>query len=109
MHVEDLKFWHWTIIGLLAGLIFGGVKYSQGAWFDVEGLETLDQPTFDSEVAGLETRVFRRDRQLLQAYHADQPLLKDLVVHPPFAGEPTHSYWVTGKFYRIFQDHKKLG
>lgn len=109
MHIEDLKFWHWTIIGLLAGLIFGGVKLWQGAWFDVEGLETMDQPSFDRQIAGLQTSLFRRDRQLIDIYHADQPMLKNLVVHPPVEGEPTHSYWVTGKYYRIFQEAEKPG
>ena len=108
MHLEDLKFWHWTVIGLLAGLLFGYVKLSQGPWFDKEGLETLDQPTFDREFAGLQTG-FRRDRNLILTYHGNEPMLKDLVVHTPVPDEPTHSYWITGEYCRIYEDNKKTG
>ncbi len=108
MHLEDLKFWHWTIIGLLAGALFGAVKLSQGPWFDKEGIETLDQPTFDLEAAGSQAGL-RRDRQLVQRYNGDEPLLRNLVVHAPVMGEPTHSYWVTGEYHRIYEDHKKPG
>jgi hypothetical protein len=109
MHLENVKFWHWTIIGLLVGVLFGGVKLSQGPWFDVEGLETLDQPTFDREVAGMQSTIPRHDRQLIQQHHAGEPMLKDLVVHGEVSGEPTHSYWVTGRFFRISVDHQKQG
>jgi hypothetical protein len=108
MHLEDLKFWHWTIIGLLAGLLFGAVKLSQGPWFDKEGIETLDQPTFELEAAGAQTG-FRRDRNLVQRYNGNLPMLRDLVVHAPVPGEPTHSYWVTGEIHRIYEDHQKPG
>jgi hypothetical protein len=108
MHLENLKFWHWTIIGILAGVLFGGVKLTQGPWFDVEGLETMDQPTFDREVAGLLVGN-RSDRRLIQAFHENQPMLKNLVIHPPVDGEPTHSYWITGKYYRVYEDNAKPG
>ena len=108
MHLENLRFWHWTIIGLLAGALFGGDKLTQGAWFDIEGLETMDQPTFDHEIAGMIV-ANRSDRRLIQAYHADQPMLKNLVIHPPVEDEPTHSYWITGKYYRVYVDNVKPG
>ena len=108
MHLENLKFWHWAIIGILAGALFGGVKLTQGPWFDVEGLETMDQPTFDREIAGMLVGN-RSDRRLIQAYHADQPMLKNLVIHPPVEDEPTHSYWITGMYYRVYEDNVKPG
>ncbi len=40
-----------------------------------------------------------------QRYHHGQPLIKDLVVHPPVAGGPPRSYWVTGKMYEVDLQH----
>src|SRR5665213_2205410 len=97
MHIEDLKAWHWVILGLLAGFAFGGAKLMGGPWFDTDNLTTLDNGSFESEVAG--RIAYAQYPQLIERHHKGQPLIKNLVVHPPFAGEPSGSYWITGKIY----------
>src|SRR5688500_16979942 len=47
MHVEDLKRWHWIVIGLLVGLVFGYVQSEFGAdGYRAEG-GTMSQSTFE--------------------------------------------------------------
>ena len=82
MQIEDFKTWHWVLIGLLVGVLFGGVRLAQGPWYDMEGLETADQGQFEREAAG-DGSAKRRDARLIETYHAGLPLLKNVVVHPP--------------------------
>ena len=104
MQIEDFKAWHWVVVGLFVGVVFSGVLTWAGPWFDTDSLDTIDPATFEHAVTG---RLLRRgDPRLLKAFHDGQPVIKDLVVHPPFKGEPTGRYWVTGKLYAIYPTYK---
>lgn len=99
MHIEDLRAWHWIIIGLLAGLLFGLVRREAGPWYDDDSLLTLESGNLEMLVNGQPApSPFNR---LVRAFHRNEPVVKNLVVHPPVAGEPTGSEWVTGKMYQI--------
>jgi hypothetical protein len=106
MQIEDIKTWQWTVIGLLIGLLFGGVLLWKGPWFDAENLDTTDQGTFERQLIGLPPH--RPVADLIERFHKNLPLIKDLTVHPPLAGDSTKTYWVTGKSYTIVRERKNL-
>lgn len=106
MQIEDIKAWQWTIIGLLIGLLFGGVLLWKGPWFDAEHLDTTDQGTFERQLIGMPAR--RPMAALIEHFHPNLPLVKEVVVHPPVAGDSSKTYWITGKSYTIVRERKNL-
>ncbi len=100
MELENLRAWHWMVIGVLAGLLYGAVKQYQGPWYDTDNLSTMDQPSFEREIAGQPSNRHLNARLTAQ-YLPDQPLVKDLVVHPPLPGDTRGANWVTGKMVNV--------
>jgi hypothetical protein len=95
MHIEDLKFWHWVVLGLVVGALFSGVKLWQGP-FDGSKFDSIEQRRFERGLVGVVEgpSVTRADTVSYLEKHPDTPVLKNIVVHPPAAGDDT--YWVTG-------------
>src|SRR6476646_7712817 len=102
MHFEDFRTWHWMIIGLLVGALFGGVKLWQGPWFNSDQIDSMDQLRFEHALIGKPDGGTKQTAQF-NSYLTGKQLLKDVVVHPPMAGEPTGAYWVTGKICSMQQ------
>src|SRR5437763_16797796 len=103
MHFEDFKTWHWMLIGLIAGALFSGVKLWTGPWYANDDLTLMDQLRFErgltGEPAGGPSRFIKRTALVRK----DEPILKDLVVHPPLPDSPDKAYWVTGKVCEVDQ------
>lgn len=97
MHIEDLKTWHWVILGIIVGALFSGVKLWQGPWFDSADVDSIEQLRFEKGLVGVLAGGSSRDASLTGRYHGDQPVFKDIVVHPPVATDRARTYWVTGK------------
>lgn len=103
MHIEDLKTWHWVILGLVAGALFSGVKLWQGPWFENSPVDTIDQRSFENGLLAVNSP------RLTAQYRGDEPVLKDVVVHPPIAGDRARTYWVTGKACTVAMGPKEPG
>jgi hypothetical protein len=108
MQIEDVKTWMWMVAGALAGLVFSAVLTWSGPWFDAESMDTVDAATFEHALLG---RLIRHaEPALAEKYHKGQPLVRNLVVHPPIYNSTTPTrYWVTGELYSIrpqFKDPK---
>src|SRR5687768_11112117 len=76
MRIEDLKRWHWAIIGVALGVT---VSLVRGAGGDEEALaprSTLDSSTFE--------------QQLLRKSRSGKPLIKDIRVYRM----PDGNYWL---------------
>src|SRR6478736_4217111 len=97
MHIEDLKVWHWVILGLVVGALFSGVKLWQGPWFDSTDIDSIEQVRFEKGLVGVLAGGSSVHGNLTAQYHKYQPILKDIVVHPPLPGDTVQRYWVTGK------------
>jgi hypothetical protein len=108
MQIEDFKTWHWVAIGLVVGLLYSAVLTMAGPWFDAESLDTIDLASFEHGAVGQLTHHDGPDPRLLEQFHAGQPVMADLVVHPPLRNDPQH-YWVTGKLYSIKPEPKGAG
>jgi hypothetical protein len=99
MQIEDFKTWHWVAIGLIAGLAFSLVLVMSGPPFATQELDTIDASTFEHALLG---RLLRpRAQSLVAQYHKGQPLMRDVIVHPPLRGADPHQFWVTGQLYAI--------
>ena len=101
MQIEDLKAWQWVVVGAVVGLMFSASLAAVGPWFDSNQLDTIDLTAFERVLAGLPAET--HDNPFLVAkYHPGQPVVRDVVVHPPFAGDPTPGRtWVTGQVYSV--------
>jgi hypothetical protein len=101
MHFEDFRTWHWMLIGLIAGALFSGVKMWSGPSYSGDNITDMEQLRFErgliGEPAGGQGRFIRLTTQQL----AGQPILRNVVVHPPIAGERSNSYWVTGQVCEV--------
>jgi hypothetical protein len=87
----------WAAIGLSAGLLFGEVRRWAGPWYDSGQVDTLDAAGFERLV--LERGDYAHDKQL-RTYHAGEPAVRALVVHPPTDADPLAT-WVTGEQYAV--------
>jgi hypothetical protein len=99
MRIEELRAWHWVLIGLFVGLMFGVAHRAAGHWFDTDDLPTLSPIILEQLVIGRPAP--SPLRRFIPAAQQQQPMVKNLVVHPPVAGDPSASNWVTGKMYEI--------
>jgi len=106
MHIEDLKVWHWVILGLVVGALFSGVKLWQGPWFDSTDIDSIEQVRFEKGLVGVLAGGSSVHGNLTAQYHKDQPILKDIVVHPPLPGDTVQRYWVTGKVCTVDLNRK---
>lgn len=75
MGLENLKFWHWMIIGVLLGVGYGYVK-SQFPAETQDGVRTRDRGQFQQDLAS-------------------GAILRKLVLHPAVDGQE----WLTGEIY----------
>ena len=105
MRIENLKTWQWVLLGLLAGAAFSLVLAMAGPTFATAELDTVDASTFEHALLG---RVLAPGEQrLVELYHKGQPVLRDVVVHPPFRGDdPPTRRWVTGELYWVGPRYK---
>ena len=100
MQIEDLKAWHWAVVGAVMGLLFSCSLALSGPWYDDGKLDTVDGLAFEHALLGEAGR--RGEAALLRQYHDGQPIVRDVVVHPPFGGDPEPGrYWVTGSLYNV--------
>jgi hypothetical protein len=100
MQIESFKTWHWMLIGVFVGLLFGGVKLWQGPTFDVDSQDSLDQPSFEHALLAIPER---SQTTLVQQYRKQLPgdyLVTGLTVHPPSPDDPK-VYWVSGWEFRV--------
>jgi hypothetical protein len=113
MQIEDLKTWHWVIVGLLVGGLFSAVRAWQGPAFANSAADTIEVGEFESKVyAGTSLAGYERTGWLINQYHKGMPVLKDVIVHPPLADDPAKRFWITGKSYWISRravDPSKVG
>ena len=70
MGIEDLRRWHWVIIGLMLGAALGSTRVFFGPDLDSPG--SYSQPLFE--------------RKLRETLADGTPALRGLVVHPPGSG-----------------------
>ena len=109
MQIEDVKPWMWAVIGVVCGLLFSLSLRMSGPWFDSDQLDTTDTPGLEVALQGIVLR--HGEPALVRQFHDGLPLIRDLVVHPPFNGDPTPGrYWVTGQMYHVgprYKDPKK--
>jgi|GEM_PF-2146155 len=77
MGIDELKRWHWMIIGLLLGAMFGGSR----VYFR------------EPDMSG--PRSYRRDQ--FEEVLWNRVDIRNLVLHPPMNGQE----WVTGELYRL--------
>ncbi len=99
MQIDDFKTWHWVAVGLLVGLAFSLVLTVAGPPFATAELDTVDASTFEY---GLQGQLLRPGQAgLVVRFHRDQPVLRNLIVHPPLAGDDPRKVWVTGQIYKI--------
>ncbi|HWP39876.1 MAG TPA: hypothetical protein VNL70_03040 [Tepidisphaeraceae bacterium] len=92
MGIEDLKRWHWTLIGAVLGLALAYVWVSMG--------ET------DERVRRASVADFERDLLLVDE-KSGQPYVQDIVVRPPTRTQATTSGWVNVVTYkRLSRDRK---
>lgn len=66
MGIEDLKRWHWIVLG---GLLGGVLGYMNASLEPAETLRTVDQVRFE--------------RALREKPRQDNPIVKDLIIYPP--------------------------
>ncbi len=97
MQIEDFKTWQWALLGLIAGLAFSGVLALAGPSFATADLDTVDAATFEHALLGRTVR--RGEAALVQRFHRDLPVIRDIAVHPPLRGDPND--WVTGQLYTV--------
>ena len=104
MQIEDFKTWHWVALGLVAGLAFSLVLTMAGPPFATDELDTVDASIFEHALQG---RLLRAGQPALVArFHKDQPVVRNLIVHPPLRGDDPHKFWVTGQLYHIGPQYK---
>lgn len=94
MRIEDVKGWMWAVLGLLVGLAFSGVLVASGPWFDTQSLDTIGQGEFEGRLVGQSPR---NEGWLVDRFYKGKTLLRNVVVHPPFKGDPSHAWWVSGE------------
>ena len=102
MEIDELKIWQWILAGLIAGGLFSCIYAWNGPPFDTQPRDTIEQGEFENNAMAATkfgTAVGPQMR-LINLYHKDQPLLRDVTIHPPIASDPKH-YWVTGRAYSI--------
>lgn len=68
MGIENLKRWHWAMIGVLVGVALGWVWVWQQT--GISGLRSAEQREFERDI-------------VLKHLPSGQPLIKDIVIHPP--------------------------
>jgi hypothetical protein len=71
MQIEDLKRWHWALVGLVAGLVFAFTWQDH----DVVGNKTY-------EMAEIKQVMFEKDA-LSKSRDSEQPILQNVKVEPP--------------------------
>ncbi len=98
MQIEDFKPWQWVVLGLLAGLAFSLVLLVAGPSFATAELDTVDASTFEHALLG--RLVAGGEQRFLPESQKGKPLVKDVIVHPPFHGGEGQ-YWVTGMLYSV--------
>lgn len=108
MQVENVRVWQWMLIGVLVGLLFAAVKVYQGPWFVYADTDTLSQARFERAIIDLPEGWHRGERYIYQ-FHKDQPLIKEMMIHPPLGGADGNDWWVTGKCYSIIAQNKVRG
>jgi hypothetical protein len=82
MGIEQLKHWHWIVIGMIVGVVLAYARFSHTGGQDFEPR------------AGLEAARFE---ELAESFgEAEHPPLLNLVVHPPIEGKN----YVTGQYLR---------
>jgi len=92
MGIEDLKRWHWTLIGAVLGLALAYVWVSMG--------------DTDERVRRASIADFERDLLLVDE-KSRQPYVQDIVVRPPTRTQATTSGWVNVVTYkRLSRDRK---
>ncbi len=99
MEIEEVKTWQWMLAGLIAGFAFSCVVVWSGPAFDTQPRDTIEQGEFENAVISLTK--FGSLPRMAASWHKDKPMLRDVTVHPPLAGDAEHSYWVTGRSYFV--------
>jgi hypothetical protein len=72
MRIDNLKHWHWCIIGIIVGLTIGFIKLSSGAP-EPKGLEVVGPHAFESQV------IFEQDLETRQRVIN----VRNIRLHPP--------------------------
>ncbi len=99
MQIDDFKTWQWVLIGLIAGLAFSLVLTAAGPPFATDELDTIDTSTFEY---GLQGRLLRLGQQPLQVrFRRGEPVMRNLIVHPPLGKDEPHQFWVTGQMFKF--------
>jgi hypothetical protein len=112
MQIENLKIWQWMIAGVLVGLLFSVVQNFQGPWFDNAPLETIESGQLDwlamydqrPPPNGWKGERERKEKAYVTFYHAGQPMIKDVVVHPAPPTDKSGQWWVTGKYFKVDEE-----
>ncbi|HLL89216.1 MAG TPA: hypothetical protein VK324_07925, partial [Tepidisphaeraceae bacterium] len=80
MNLADFKRWHWIVVGLLAGLAFGGIRHWAGS----------DSQTYDNVNRTLNSQAqFEQGltNTVTLAGGAERPVITDVVVYPQIPGD----------------------
>ena len=104
MELQDLKIWHWCLLGLVAGGLLAATRIFYGQDVDRDNQESM-QGLFDRVVVGTE-----KSPRYVDDFDNGYVYLSDLRVYPPTPdtspeasrsnGKPENVQWVIGKIYR---------
>lgn len=114
MQLENLKRWHWIVIGLLLGLLVAGVRSVLGPDFDRGtdrdlqnqlALHILNPRHTRAEMEHPATNPSPKDRAAGHRAFFDK-----IIVHPPLKDDPQRHFWVTGLYweYKFHRDKGKF-
>jgi hypothetical protein len=116
MEIEDVKLWHWMLAGVIAGALFSCIAAWSGPKYDAQERDTIEAGEFENAVYGLtkfndlarfsSSGAARQLQNNVERFHKGQSRVRYLTVHLPLAGDPKHTYWVTGETYSIGRRNK---
>lgn len=104
MEIQAIKTWQWMLAGLVVGLLFSCIVAWSGPAFDTQARDTMEQGEFENDTVALTrfgqiSAMIRRFHEDPPEHHDDEPVLKDVTVHPPIGTDKR--YWVTGRSYYV--------
>ncbi len=109
MEIESVKTWQWMLAGIVIGFLFSCILVWSGPAFDTQVRDTMEQGEFENDAFALTKFGHATEGRMggmVLKYHKDSagkvlPMLRDVTVHPPIAGDTQRRYWVTGRSYFV--------